>query len=114
MAFYLLKLLLSAAIIVAVTELSKRSSWLGGLLASLPLISLLSIIWLYVETKDVGKVAALSRDVFWLVLPSLPFFLVLPALLKRWTFVPSLLGATLVMFAAYGVLALIQRWYSVE
>src|SRR5690349_12496787 len=71
MTQYIIKLLISAAIIVAVSEVSKRSSLIGGLLASLPLTSFLAMLWLYKDTKDTAKVAALSMSIFWLVLPSL-------------------------------------------
>ncbi len=106
---YLIKLALSAALIVLVSEVSRRSSWLGGLLASLPIVSYLAIIWLYLDTHDPAKVSGLSIGVFWLVLPSLPFFVVLPALLKKMAFVPSLLIATGVLFACYGLTVLALR-----
>lgn len=82
MLYYTLKLLLSAGIIVAVSEIAKFNTGLGALIKSLPLISILAIIWLYLETKDTVKIAELSTGTFWLVLPTLPMFLVLPALLK--------------------------------
>ena len=83
MTYTILKFGLSAAVIVAVSEIAKRSSLLGGLLASLPLTSLLAFVWLWQDTRDAQKVAALSSSILWLVLPSLVLFLVLPALLKR-------------------------------
>jgi hypothetical protein len=101
MAYYLTKVFISAGLIVLVSELSKRSSFLGGLLASLPLISFLSFIWIYLETEDAGKVADLSLSVFWLVLPSLSLFLVLPWMLRRWSFPVSLTASTLVMSGFY-------------
>ena len=114
MIYYLTKLIISATLIVVISEAAKRSSWLGGLLASLPLVSFLSIVWLYVDTKDADKVAALSTSIFWLVLPSLAFFVALPLLLKQWSFVPSLLAATLVMIACYGLMLLFLRWLGVS
>jgi hypothetical protein len=99
---YLIKLVISAALIVLVSEVAKRSSLLGGLIASLPLVSYLGIIWLYAETGDVGKVSALAADIFWLVLPSLALFAALPWLLKRMSFTPALSIATVLMFTAYG------------
>jgi hypothetical protein len=83
MTWYITRILVTAVLVVAIAELSKRSTAAGALLASLPLVSVLAMIWLYTDTRDVGQVAALSRSVFWLVLPSLVFFLVLPALLER-------------------------------
>ncbi len=104
MSYLILKFAISAALIVAVSEISKRSSFLGGLFASLPLVSVLAMIWLYRDTGDAGKVAALSTSIFWLVLPSLALFVALPLLLKRgFTFWPSLgvsVGAMLVCYGA--------------
>jgi hypothetical protein len=83
MWYYTVKVLLSAGIIVAVAEVAKVNTALGALIKSLPLISILAMIWLYVDTRDAGKIAELSTSTFWLVLPTLPMFLVLPALLKH-------------------------------
>jgi hypothetical protein len=81
--YYLIKIAITSALIIAISEIAKRSSVIGALLASLPIISLIAIIWLYVETKDVGKVSALTTSIFWLVLPSLVLFVSLPVLLKQ-------------------------------
>ena len=78
-----LKILISALLIYGISELSKRSTLLGALLASLPLTSLLAMIWLYWDTQDVKRVANLSTGVLWLVLPSLILFALLPVLLLR-------------------------------
>jgi hypothetical protein len=102
MLYTLIKLFTSAALIVAISELAKRASWLGGLLASLPIISLLAIVWLYLDTRDVEKISNLSSDIFWLVLPSLTFFIALPLLLRmKLNFWLSLCIALAVMFACY-------------
>lgn len=110
MLYLIIKTLVSAVIIVAISELSRRSSMLGALLASLPLTSLLAFIWLYRDTHDTGKIAALSTDIFWLVLPSLVLFLALPALLRRGLHFPSALSlSTAAMLAAYGAMAAVLR-----
>ncbi len=83
MGYYLLKVVISAVLIVVISEVAKRSSLLGALLASVPLVSVLAIFWLYLDTKDADKVIALASSVFWLVLPSLAFFVALPLLLKQ-------------------------------
>ncbi|MDQ6625594.1 MAG: DUF3147 family protein [Verrucomicrobiota bacterium] len=103
MWYYVLKVLISAVLIVAITELSKRGgSFWGGVLASLPLTSLLAFLWLYRDTHDAAKIAALSWSIFWLVLPSLTLFVALPLLLKRGISFPlSLLSSLAVMIAAY-------------
>ena len=83
MTYYLVKIAITTLLIVAIAEIAKRSSFAGALLASVPLISVLAMIWLYVDTKDVAKVSALATSVFWLVLPSLALFVTLPVLLKQ-------------------------------
>lgn len=106
--YYAFKILLTSVLIVAVSEASKRSSLLGGLFASLPLISIIGMIWLYVDTRDVEKIAALSQSVFWLVLPSLPMFLLLPELLRRGVNFPVSIAVVItVTLAFYGVMLLL-------
>ena len=114
MLYYLVKLVVSAVLIVLVSEVSKRYSMIGGLIASLPLVSYLAMIWLYADTKDANKVADLSTSIFWLVLPSLALFAALPLLLKKWTFAPSLVCGTLVMFACYGVMIFVLRLFGMS
>ena len=79
----MVKIAVTTALIVLISEIAKRSSFAGALLASVPLISVLAMFWLYIDTKDVAKVSALSSSVFWLVLPSLALFITLPILLKH-------------------------------
>jgi len=81
--WFITKAGLSALLIAAISELARRSSLLAALLASLPLISLLAMLWLYLETHDTQKVAALASNIFWLVLPSLVLFIALPLLLRK-------------------------------
>ncbi len=83
MTYYLVKIAVTSILIVAISEIAKRSSFIGAILASVPLVSVLAMLWLYIDTKDVNKVSALASSVFWLVLPSLALFLVLPQLLKH-------------------------------
>lgn len=99
---YVLKIILSAALIVAISEISKRSTFFGGLLASLPIVSLFSILWLYIDTKDAYRVSALSRNIFWMVFPSLTFFIALPLFLKtRIGFYASTALSLALMFVSY-------------
>jgi len=83
MIYTIIKVIITSLIIVAISELSKRSSFFGALLASLPLTSVLAMLWLYMDTKEVGKVTELANEIFWLVIPSLAFFISLPLLLKK-------------------------------
>jgi hypothetical protein len=79
---YVVKVILSAIVVVAVSELAKRTSFWAAALASLPLTSLLAFVWLYLEGGSVEQIAELSGKIFWLVLPSLVLFIVLPVLLR--------------------------------
>ncbi|MDT7040788.1 DUF3147 family protein [Candidatus Nitronereus thalassa] len=82
MSYYIIKLIITTLLIVLISEISKRSSFIGAILASAPLVSVLAMMWLYIDTRDALKITALSNSIFWLVLASLPLFLVLPLLLK--------------------------------
>ena len=100
---YTIKVALSAGVIVAVAEIAKRSSFWAAALASLPLTSLLAFIWLYLDTGDTQKIATLSQGVFWLVIPSLLLFILLPLMLRAgWGFWLSLGAASAVTALGYG------------
>jgi hypothetical protein len=111
MLYYALKTILSAAIIVAISEIAKRSTTLGALIASLPLTSLLAFIWLYAETHDTARISTLSSEIFWLVIPSLALFLALPLFIRLgWGFWLSLIAAMAVTAACYvGLFWLLHR-----
>jgi uncharacterized membrane protein (GlpM family) len=98
-----LKYAVTAALVVVVSEVAQRTGYLGGLLASLPLVSYLAMIWLYVEKQDKQQVADLSLGVFWFVLPTLPFFLLLPWLLRHLPFAASMAIATAALFGCYAL-----------
>jgi hypothetical protein len=110
-AQFLVKVLVSALLVAAVSEVARRSSLLGAVLASLPVTSLLAFIWLYRETGDAEKVAALSGDILWLVLPSLLLFALLPVLLRAgWNFWLALATSSAATAIAYGATTwLMQR-----
>ncbi len=99
---YAIKVAVTAVLVVAVAEIAKRSTLWGAAVASLPLTSLLAFMWLYLDTRDALRVAELSQSVFWLVLPSLTLFLVLPLLVRLGVaFWLSLGAACLATAAAY-------------
>ena len=83
MGYLILKALLSGVIIAAVSEIAKRSPGFGALVASLPLVSILGMMWLWRDTHDPARLGAHAQATFWYVLPSLPMFLLIPMLLKR-------------------------------
>lgn len=82
MLYLFVKALVSGLLIAAISEIAKRSPGFGALVASLPLVSLLGMMWLWRDTKDVTRMAAHSEATFWYVIPSLPMFLLIPALLR--------------------------------
>ena len=102
MLYLIIKTVLTAVIIVGISEIGKRYTTFAALLATLPLTSLLAMIWLYVDTKDAEKIADLSTGIFWLVLPTLLFFLILPWLLsKQMNFWVSMAVSSAVMIVFY-------------
>jgi hypothetical protein len=109
---YTVKILLTAAVVVAVAEIAKRSTFWAAALASLPLTSLLAFIWLYIDTHDTQRIADLSQGIFWLVLPSLSLFVLLPYLLRiGWSFWYSLGVACIATVVAYfGVIWCLQKF----
>jgi hypothetical protein len=102
--YFSIKILLSALLIYGVSEVSKHSPFWGGVLASLPMISVLAMVWLFQETQDIQLISRLSYSIFWMVLPSLVLFLALPVLLKYLPFYPALLLSCSFTAGAYVVL----------
>jgi hypothetical protein len=113
--YYVLKVFISAAIIVVVSETAKRSSFVGALLEALPLTSLLAIIWLWFEKTEMEKIAQLSSSVFWLVIPSLLLFVLFPLLIRKGlAFWPSFGIATLATVLTYWGMVKILNLLSIE
>lgn len=83
MLYAVLKAAISGVIIAIVSEVAKRSPAFGALIVSLPLVSMMGMMWLWRDTRDPERLAAHAGATFWYVLPSLPMFLVIPALLRR-------------------------------
>jgi len=100
-----IKALISGIIIAAASEAAKRSPAIGAVILSLPLMSILAFIWLWRDTGDTERIASLAQSTFWFVLPTLPLFLILPALLRGgagfWT---SLGLSCLVSLLLYGAM----------
>lgn len=82
MSYLILKAALSGILIMVISEVARRNPGLGGLIASLPLLSIIAMIWMWRETHDVLRIADHAQSTFWYVLPSLPLFLILPLLLR--------------------------------
>lgn len=102
MGYLIAKALISGVIIAIVSEVAKRSPGVGALIASLPLVSILGMIWLWRDTADAPRLAAHAEATFWYVLPSLPMFLLVPALLRRGiAFWPALAAGCVLTIGLY-------------
>ena len=108
MFFTILKILITAGIIVIASEIAKRSSLLAGLIVSMPLITVLTLIWLYWDTRDTQQVTDLTYNTLLMILPSLTFFIFLPIALKLgMNFVPAITIAIIGTAIAYWCYTLI-------
>lgn len=101
MYYFLFKTLVTALLIAGISEISKRHTFLASILTALPITSVLIFIWIYIDQKDVQKISVLSEEVFYLVIPSLAFFLILPKLLKHIAFFPALGINVMITFFIY-------------
>lgn len=106
---FIVKAVVSGLIVALVSTIARRYPGWGGLLASLPLVSVLAMLWLYGETREPERVAALASSTFWFILPSLPMFLVIPWMIRSgWSFAATMavaIGLTLLLYAAMNWLA---------
>jgi len=114
MIYYIIKIVISATLIVAISEISKKSSLIGGILASVPLVSVLGMIWLYIDTQSAEKVSQFATSVFWLVIPSLSLFIVLPILLKKMSFYYALPISIVVMIVFYYLMIFVLGKFGIE
>lgn len=114
MIWLITKYLTTAFVVVLVSELAKRSDRFGALIASLPLVTLLTLVWLYLEKQPASKLSNHASYTFWYVVPTLPMFLVFPVLLPRfgfWLALALCVGLTVGCFFGW---ALFARWFGVE
>lgn len=115
MFYTVIKILITSGLVVAISEIAKRSSMMAGILASIPLISVLGFIWLYLDTKEVEKISNLSTSIFWLVIPSLALFVTLPILLKKGIgFYPSLGIATSLTVVCYYLMIVVLGKFGIK
>ena len=106
MTYLIIKYFITAAVVVLVSEFAKSSDKLGGLVAALPLVTVLTLIWLFVEKQPTTKIANHAYYTFWYVIPTLPMFLLFPSLFPKFGFWPTLLSCivmTLVIFYVYAI-----------
>jgi len=114
MMWILFKLLMTSAMVVLISEVAKKSDRLGGLIAALPLVTLLTLIWLYIEKQPESKIANHAWYTFWYVVPTLPMFLTFPFLLKRFGFWLTLGISVVITLIAFYIFAKIVKLYGIE
>ena len=114
MPMLIIKYLVSAAIIVAVSEVAKHSDRLGALIASLPVVTLMVLFWLYLDGQPSYKLANHSWYTFWYVLPTLPMFALFPVMLERWGFAVAMLLSVGVTVISFFLVAMVVRRWGVE
>ena len=102
MIYNIIKILISAILIALISEVSKRSTFFGAVLASIPLVSVMAMIWLYIDTNDSLQVVQLSKGIFWLVIPSLVLFITFPFFIRlQFSFYTALSAALFIMVVTY-------------
>ena len=114
MAWIITKYLLTAGMVVFVSEVAKRSDRLGGFFGALPIMTLLTLTWLYVENQSEEKMANYSYYSFWYVIPTLPMFILFPYLLPKLGFWLTMGASVVVTVICFGLFALLMRNFGVE
>jgi hypothetical protein len=104
MTYFIAKAALTGLLAAGIAEIARRYPGWGGLVASLPLTSLMAMIWLWRDTGNAAQVAALSISIFWFILPTLPLFLLIPTMIKAgfgfWPTIGAGIALTLALYAA--------------
>jgi F0F1-type ATP synthase assembly protein I len=114
MAWLIVKYLLTSAVVVGVSEFAKRSDRLGGLIAALPMVTVLALIWLHIENQPQEKIANHAWYTFWYVVPTLPMFLAFPVLLPRIGFWPALMACMVLTVVCFALFALVMKRFGVN
>ena len=114
MRYLLIKYLVTAGVVVLVSELARRSDRIGALVAALPLVTLLTLIWLHLEHQPVAKLGNHAWYTFWYVIPTLPMFLLFPYLLQRMNFWPALAICVVFTFLLFALYAFALKRFGIE
>lgn len=114
MLWLITKYIITAAIVVVVSEVAKRSDRAGALLASLPLVTLLALTWLYIEKQPAEKITNHAWYTFWYVVPTLPMFLAFPRLFIRFGFWPALGLSAVITVLCFALFAWAVRPFGIK
>ena len=108
------KYLITALLVVLISEVAKRSDKAGALISSLPLVTCMVLIWLYVEQQPAAKIANHARYTFWYVLPTLPMFLLFPLMMEKLGFWLALAASAVITAMCFAVLAVAGKSFGLE
>lgn len=115
MSYYITKLIITTFLIVLISEISKRSSLAGALLAAIPLVSILAMTWMYVDTNTSSSAVEFSNRIIWLIAPSMTLFIIFPILIKKGVgFYPSMGIAIIATFTAYYFMILMLGKFGIK
>ena len=114
MNWIIFKYLITAGVVVLISEVAKRSDRLGGLIAALPLVTVLALIWLYIENQSSEKISNHAYYTFWYVLPTLPMFLIFPYLLKKFGFWITLSLSMVITLIIFYIFAKVMKSFGVN
>ena len=115
MTYNIIKILISAILIALISEIAKRSTFLGAVLASIPLVSVMAMIWLYIDTNDSLQVVQLSKGIFWLVIPSLVLFITFPIFIRlQFSFYTALSAALFAVVVTYFITIAVLKKFNID
>ena len=114
MKWIITKYLVTAAVVVLVSEVAKRSDRFGGFVAALPMVTLLTLVWLHLEGQNPDRLANHAWYTFWYVVPTLPMFLAFPWLLPRLGFWWTLGASALITIVCFGLFALVVKRFGIN
>ncbi|TGL15461.1 DUF3147 family protein [Leptospira meyeri] len=114
MFYIFLKYLLTAALVVFISEVAKRNDKLGSFIASLPLVTILTLIWLKIEKVSTEKISNHAYYTFWFVLPTLPMFLIFPKLYQIFGFWMALIVSMILTFFMFYFFQLILSRFGIH
>jgi len=112
LAYFITKLIITALLIVLISEIAKRSSLMGALLAAIPLVSILAMTWMYVDTNDSSSAVEFSNRIVWLIAPSMTLFIAFPLLIKKGLgfYLSMGISIMLTIFAYYSVIFILEKF----
>lgn len=115
MGYYISKIIITTFLIVLISEITKRNSLVGALLAAVPLVSILAMTWMYIDTNSSNSAVEFSNKIIWLIAPSMTLFILFPILIKKgMSFYPSMAISVVSTIIAYYLMILILEKFGIK